>query len=98
VFLECVATTPRAAVQHKSSSLSLVPAEDASDDQQVLEIYTISIVDSEGQSTGEFAIGKYAGTEESIPPNFAAVEEALQHLRGSSFAPDSKPCHFAPID
>src|SRR5438552_1809286 len=43
-----------------------------------------------------FGVGKFAGKEEKIPPDFSAIEDELKRLKDSAFPPDGKPCHFAP--
>ena len=61
-----------------------------------LEIHTIGISDGQAKARRSFGIGKFAGKDEVIPPEFAAIEEELKHIRDSAFPPHGKDCHFAP--
>ena len=67
----------------------------AQSDEQ-LELHTIIINDGLGKTSRTFGVGKYAGKEEKIPPDFSAIEDELKRLKDSAFPPDGKPCHFAP--
>jgi hypothetical protein len=61
-----------------------------------LELHTITIDDGLAKTSRTFGIGKFAGKEEQIPPDFSAIEDELKRLRDSAFPPGGKPCHFAP--
>ena len=61
-----------------------------------LEMHTIGISDGEAKARRSFGIGKYAGKDEVIPPEFAAIEAELKRIRDSAFPPHGKECHFAP--
>jgi hypothetical protein len=69
---------------------------DAAQTNEELEIHTIGISDGQTKARRSFGIGKFAGKDEVIPPEFAAVEEELKQIRDSAFPPHSKDCHFAP--
>jgi len=61
-----------------------------------LEIHTIGISDGQAKTRRSFGAGKFAGKDEVIPPEFAAIEEELKQIRDSAFPPHDKDCHFAP--
>jgi hypothetical protein len=66
---------------------------------QGLETHAITIDDGTGKAGRIFAIGEYAGKEESIPPDFSAIETELKQLKDSAFPLSAKACHLAsPID
>jgi hypothetical protein len=69
---------------------------DAAQDNEKLELHTITIDDGLGKTSRTFRVGKFAGKEEKIPPDFSAIEDELKRLKDSTFPPDGKPCHFAP--
>jgi len=60
-----------------------------------LEMHTIGISDGQTKTRRSFGIGKFAGKDEVIPPEFAAIEEELKQIRDSAFPPRGKDCHFA---
>jgi hypothetical protein len=68
----------------------------AAQSDEKLELHTITINDGLEKTSRTFGIGKYAGKEEKIPPDFSAIEDELKRLKDSAFPPDRKPCHFAP--
>jgi hypothetical protein len=61
-----------------------------------LELHTITVADGLAKTSRTFGVGKFAGKEEKIPPDFSAIEDELKRLKNSAFPPDGKPCHFAP--
>jgi hypothetical protein len=61
-----------------------------------LEMHTIGISDGQAKAPRSFGIGKYAGKDEVIPPEFAAIEAELKQIRDSAFPPHGKDCHFSP--
>ena len=61
-----------------------------------LELHTIAIDNGAGKTSRTFGVGEYAGKQESIPPDFSAVEEELKQLKDSAFPPSGKTCQFAP--
>jgi hypothetical protein len=66
---------------------------------QGLETHAITIDDGTGKTGRIFAVGEYAGQEESIPPDFSAIETELKQLRDSAFPLTAKTCPLAsPID
>jgi hypothetical protein len=69
---------------------------DAAQGMEELEMHTIAIDDGLGKTRRTFGIGKFAGKEETIPPDFSAIEDELKRLRDSAFPPAGKICHFAP--
>lgn len=68
----------------------------AAQGDEKLELHTIIINDGLAKTSRTFGIGKFAGKEEKIPPDFSAVEDELKRLKNSAFPPDGKPCYFAP--
>ena len=68
----------------------------AAQGNEELELHTITVADGLAKTSRTFGIGKFAGKEEKIPPDFSAVEDELKRLKDSAFPPDGKPCHFAP--
>lgn len=66
----------------------------ASQGEEQLELHQISIDDGAGKAARTFGVGTYAGKQETIPDDFAAIEEQLIQLR--DFTLSNKPCHFAP--
>jgi len=69
---------------------------DAAQKNEELGIHTIGISDGQTKAVRSFGIGKFAGKDEVIPPEFAALEEELKQIRDSAFPPHGKDCHFAP--
>jgi hypothetical protein len=68
----------------------------AAQGDEKLELHTITIDDGLAKASRTFGVGKFAGKEETIPPDFSAIEDELKRLKDSAFPPDGKPCHFAP--
>jgi len=68
----------------------------AAQGDEKLELHTIIINDGLAKRSRTFGIGKFAGKEEKIPPDFSAVEDELKRLKNSAFPPDGNPCYFAP--
>jgi len=68
----------------------------AAQGDEKLELHTIMVNDGQAKTSRTFGIGEFAGKEEKIPADFAAVEDELKRLKDSAFPPDGKPCHFAP--
>jgi hypothetical protein len=68
----------------------------AAQGNEELELHTIRIDDGLAKTSRTFGVGKFAGKEETIPPDFSAIEDELKRLKDSAFPPDGKPCHFAP--
>ncbi len=68
----------------------------AAQGDEKLELHTIIIDDGLAKASRTFGVGKFAGKEEKIPPDFSAIEDELKRLKDSAFPPDGKPCHFAP--
>jgi hypothetical protein len=68
----------------------------AAQSNEKLELHTVIINDGLVKTSRTFGVGKFAGKEERIPPDFSAIEDELKRLRDSAFPPDGKPCHFAP--
>jgi len=61
-----------------------------------LEMHAIGISDGQAKACRSFGIGRFAGKDEVIPPEFAVIEEELKQIRDSAFPPHGKDCHFAP--
>jgi hypothetical protein len=68
----------------------------AAQGEEKLELHTVTIDDGLGKTSRTFGVGKFAGKEEKIPPDFSAIEDELKRLKDSAFPPGGKPCHFAP--
>lgn len=68
----------------------------AAQGDEKLELHTITVDDGLAKTSRTFGVGKFAGKEEKIPPDFSAIEDELKRLKESAFPPDGKPCHFAP--
>ena len=68
----------------------------AAQGDEKLELHTITIDDGLGKTSRTFGVGKFAGKEEKIPPDFSAIEDELKRLKDSAFPLGGKPCHFAP--
>ena len=66
----------------------------ASHGEEKLVLHQISIDNGAGKAARTFGVGTYAGKQEIIPDDFAAIEEQLIQLK--DFALSNKPCHFAP--
>jgi hypothetical protein len=62
--------------------------------EEELELHQISIDSGAGKAARTFGVGTYTGKQETIPDDFAAIEEQLIQLR--DFTLSNKPCHFAP--
>lgn len=61
-----------------------------------LELHTIAVDTGLGKTSRTFGNGDYGGKLESIPSEFASIEEELKQLRDSAFPPSAKTCHLAP--
>ena len=61
-----------------------------------LALHRIIIDDGREQAERTFGVGEYEGENESLPPEFVAVEEALQKIRDAAFPPFNRPCGVAP--
>lgn len=59
-----------------------------------LELHKIFISDGSEKAGRVFGVGTYAGKQESIPDDFAIIEQHLKKLAQSAFS--GKPCHVAP--
>ena len=71
---------------------------DAAQGNKHLELHTIGIMDGHAKARRSFGIGKYAGKDEVIPPEFAIIEQDLKKIWDSTFPPHAKDCRFsAPI-
>jgi hypothetical protein len=62
--------------------------------EEELELHQISIDNGAGKAARTFGVGTHAGKQETIPDDFAAIEEQLKQLR--DFTLSNKPCHLAP--
>src|ERR1700693_112636 len=63
---------------------------------QQLELHTITIDDGQAKTSRTFGAGKVGEKEETIPPDFLAIEDELRRLKDLGFPPDGKPCRLAP--
>src|SRR6266481_2401853 len=55
--------------------------QDAAQDNEKLELRTITINDGLGRTSRTFGVGKFAGKEERIPPDFSAIESEIKELK-----------------
>ena len=68
----------------------------ASDEpEELVHIHSIVVDTQEERAARSFATGTYTNQVRSIPPEFAAIEAALQRIRDDAFPP-LKPCRMAP--
>ena len=61
-----------------------------------LKLHTIIIDDGKNHSERTFGVGEYEGKTDSLPAEFAAIEDALRKIRDSALPPHEKPCGLAP--
>jgi hypothetical protein len=61
---------------------------------KALKLHSIVIDDGKTRTYRQFADGVYGDRKETIPPDFAAIEEILLDI--DKKATGSKPCHIAP--
>lgn len=61
-----------------------------------LELHQLSIDNGAAKASRIFGVGTFADKKETIPDDFAAIEEQLIQLR--DFTLSNKPCHFAPAN
>lgn len=61
-----------------------------------LELHTIAVDNGFGKARKTFGNGEYGDKQESIPPDFASIEEELKLLKESAFPPSSMNCQLAP--
>jgi hypothetical protein len=61
-----------------------------------LELHTIAVDNGLGKARRTFGNGEYGGKQESIPPDFASIEEELKRLKDSAFPSSSMNCQLAP--
>lgn len=59
------------------------------------ELHTISVDDGTLRASRTFAVGEFMGNSESLPADFAAVEQALAKIRNSAIKP-GQTCGLAP--
>jgi hypothetical protein len=60
-----------------------------------LELHTIAVENGKEKADRTFGVGEYQGMNESLPPDFAAIEETLAKMRDSAFRPHHRPCGVA---
>jgi hypothetical protein len=60
-----------------------------------LELYTIAIDNGSQKANRPFGVGEYQGKSESLPTDFAAIDEALAKMRDSAFPPHHRPCRVS---
>jgi len=60
------------------------------------KLHVIVVAAGSTRGTWVFETGQLNGRVESIPPDFAAVEDALRGLRAQMIPADGKPCPLAP--
>jgi hypothetical protein len=68
---------------------------DTSQGKEQFELHQIAVDSGVGtKAFRTFGVGTYAGKQETIPSDFAAVEQQIIQLK--DFTLSNKPCHFAP--
>jgi hypothetical protein len=67
-----------------------------SQSEETLEIHTIAVDDGITEARRNFGVGTYAGKQESMPADFAVVEEQLKQLKEFTLHTPERPCHLAP--
>jgi hypothetical protein len=60
------------------------------------QIHSILVSDGDKKATRAFGVGTYAGKQETIPDDFALIEQQLKKL--VELTVSHKPCHFAPAE
>jgi hypothetical protein len=68
----------------------------ASQSEDALEIHTIAVDDGFAEARRMFGVGTYGGKQESLPDDFAIIEEQLKQLKDFTLHTPEKPCHLAP--
>ena len=63
--------------------------------EEDLHLHTIIIEAEEGRSSRSFGTGTFGKETQSIPPEFAEIEAAIQRIQNDAFPP-SKTCRVAP--
>jgi hypothetical protein len=61
-----------------------------------IDLHTIAVDDGLAKARRSFAVGRYAENQESMPADFAAIQEQLEQLKDFTLHTPEKPCHFAP--
>jgi len=72
----------------------MTASDDGDDFWRALKLHSITIDDGHSRASRQFAAGIYQGKKQTIPTDFAAIEELL--LRTGKSAIGDKPCHIAP--
>jgi hypothetical protein len=67
----------------------------AASERRKLELHTIAVDNGKEMAERAFGVGEYAVKTQSLPPDFAIVEKALEKVRGSAFPPHRRPCGIA---
>jgi hypothetical protein len=67
---------------------------DSDDFWSALKLHSITIDDGRSRASRQFADGIYQAKKQSIPADFAAIEEIVVRMKKSAIA--DKPCHMAP--
>ena len=60
-----------------------------------LELYTIAVDNGTHKASRTFGTGEYQGRNESLPTDFAAIDDALAKMRDSAFPPHHRACGVA---
>lgn len=61
-----------------------------------IELHTIAIDTGLGKARRTFGIGDYGGKQESMPSDFASIEQELKQLKDTAFPTSAMNCHLAP--
>jgi hypothetical protein len=72
----------------------ITASDDGDDFWRALKLHSITIDDGHSRASRQFADGIYQEKQQTIPADFAAIEEIL--LRMGKSAIGDKPCHIAP--
>ena len=69
-------------------------SDDGDEFWKALKLRSITIDDGHGRASRQFADGIYQGKRQTVPADFAAIEEVLRRMGKAAIG--DKPCHIAP--
>lgn len=64
-------------------------------ERRKLELHAIAVDNGREMANRTFGVGEFFGKTESLPPDFANIENALEKMRDSAFPPHHRPCGIA---